>query len=346
VRKHPLAQMIALGVFAAVVGCVIVLLMDWFPTPADTAASKIDTLYDVLLMFSVPIFVLVMTVAIYSVVKFRARPGDMGDGAPIHGNTRLEVFWVLVPFLIVTGLSIYGWITLNDIEAKKPNTMIVNVTAQQFEWHFQYPGEGGVKSDTLVLPKDRPVEFRLHTLDVIHSFWVPEFRLKSDTVPGLSTHIRVTPNRLGHWQVVCAELCGLGHATMRAAVSVVPTAAFSAWVKQKSGGGKQAAAGGGGGGAAAAKQTFASNGCGGCHTFKPAGASGNIGPDLDQLKAVAGKRRKGLSAPAYVKQSIEDPRAYTVKGFPGNVMPTTFKKDIPPKQLDALVQYLLSGGSK
>jgi cytochrome c oxidase subunit II len=334
--------MIALGVFAAIVGTAIVLLMDWFPTEADTAAPRIDTLYDVLLVFSVPIFVLVMSVVIYSVIRFRARPGDMGDGAPIHGNTRLEVFWVTVPFLIVTGLSVYGWIVLNDVEAKKPNTMIVNVTAQQFTWHFDYPSQR-VKSDQLILPKDRPVEFRLKTKDVIHSFWVPEFRLKSDIVPGMTTEIRLTPNRVGSWNVVCAELCGLGHSTMRQEVKVMPAADFQAWV-QKNGSGQRAAGGGQGGGAAAGKQAFASNGCAGCHTFKPANASGTIGPDLDQLKAVAAKREKGKSAAAYVKQSIEDPRAFTVKGFPKNVMPTTFKKDIPPQQLDALVQYLLGGG--
>jgi cytochrome c oxidase subunit 2 len=342
VRKHPLAQMIVLGVFAAIVGTAIVLLMDWFPTEADTAAPTIDTLYDVLLVFSVPIFVLVMSVVIYSVIKFRARPGDMGDGAPIHGNTRLEVFWVTVPFLIVTGLSVYGWIVLNDVEAKKPNTMIVNVTAQQFTWHFDYPSQK-VTSDQLMLPKDRPVEFRLHTKDVIHSFWVPEFRLKSDIVPGMTTKIRVTPNRVGSWNVVCAELCGLGHSTMRQQVTVMPAAGFQAWV-QKNGKGGQGTANSGQAGAASGKQAFASNGCAGCHTFKPANASGTIGPDLDQLKAVAAKREKGKSAAAYVKQSIDDPRAFTVKGFPKNVMPTTFKKDIPPDQLDALVQYLLSGG--
>jgi cytochrome c oxidase subunit 2 len=358
VRKHPLAQMIALGVFAAVVGTAIVLLMDWFPTEADTAAPTIDTLYDVLLVFSVPIFVLVMSVVIYSVVRFRARPGDMGDGAPIHGNTRLEVFWVTVPFLIVTGLSVYGWIVLNDIEKKKPNTMIVNVTAQQFTWHFDYPSQK-VKSDQLILPKDRPVEFRLHTKDVIHSFWVPEFRLKSDIVPGMTTKIRLTPNRVGEWNVVCAELCGLGHSTMRQEVKVMPAADFQAWVRKNgsggqlaagggqggaAGGGQGGAAGGGQGGAAAGKAAFASNGCAGCHTFKPSNASGTVGPDLDQLKAVAAKREKGKSAEAYVKESIDDPRAFTVKGFPKNVMPATSKKDIPPEQLDALVQYLLSGG--
>src|SRR5712691_9704557 len=97
-RRHPLAQMLTIGVIAAIVMTAIALSIDWFPTEAAGSAHKIDTLYDVLLIASVPIFVLVMTVAIYSVVKFRARPGDMRDGAPIHGNTRLEIFWVTVPF--------------------------------------------------------------------------------------------------------------------------------------------------------------------------------------------------------------------------------------------------------
>src|SRR2546427_4318968 len=108
--------MLGSGVVAAAIGVAITLSIDCFPPQADTASKKIDHLYDVLLVFSVPIFVLVMTVAIYSVWKFRARPGDLSDGAPIHGNAKLEIVWVAVPFLIVTSLAIYAWITLNDIE--------------------------------------------------------------------------------------------------------------------------------------------------------------------------------------------------------------------------------------
>src|SRR4051795_12837583 len=169
--------MITIGVVAAIIGTIGALQIDWFPGASAKSAGKIDTVYDVLLIASVPIFVLVMTVAIYSVVKFRARPGDMSDGAPIHGNTRLEIFWVTVPFLMVTGLAIYGWVVLNDIEAKQPNTLRVDVTGQQFIWNFDYPSQR-VKSQELVLPKDRPVDFLIRTKDVVHSFWVPEFRLK------------------------------------------------------------------------------------------------------------------------------------------------------------------------
>src|SRR3712207_6443508 len=121
--KHPLARMLAWGVLASVLGTALVLYMDWFPEQGDTAAPRIDRLYDVLLVASVPIFVLVMAIAIYSVVKFRARPGETGDGPPIHGNTKLEIIWVTIPFLIVTGLAIYAWIELDEIEAKKPNEM-------------------------------------------------------------------------------------------------------------------------------------------------------------------------------------------------------------------------------
>src|SRR5919205_2472171 len=124
-HQHPIARMLLIGLVASLIGDAVVLLIDWFPVGASKSAHEIDTLYDVLLLVSVPIFVLVMTVAIYSVVRYRARPGDMGDGPPIHGNTRLEVIWVTIPFLMVTALAIYGWVTLSDIEVKQPNEMVV-----------------------------------------------------------------------------------------------------------------------------------------------------------------------------------------------------------------------------
>src|SRR3954454_18787831 len=275
--------MITIGVLAAIVGTIGALQIDWFPSQGAKSAHKVDTLYDVLLIASVPIFVLVMTVAIYSVLKFRARPGDMRDGAPIHGNTRLEIFWVTVPFLMVTGLAIYGWVTLNDLEAKQPNALNVNVTGRQFTWSFEYPDQGKVTSTELVRPKDRPVHFKIHTKDAIRSFWVPEFRLKSDAVPGMTTKVRLTPDKIGHYQVVCAELCGLGHATMRTPVRVVRQTAFNAWVKKQQGG----ATSGPAKKKADGKQVFMSGNCGSCHALADAGASGTVGPKFDDLAAQA-----------------------------------------------------------
>jgi cytochrome c oxidase subunit II len=336
-EKHPIARMIAIGVVAAAIGTAITLLIDWFPADADTAASDIDTVYDVLLICSVPIFVLVMTIAIYSVVRFRARPGEMGDGPPIHGNTRLEILWVTVPFILVSALAAYGWIVLDDIEAKQQNQLVVNVTGQQFTWSFAYPRQN-VSSTRLVLPKDRPVEFRIKTKDVIHSFWVPEFRLKSDAVPGLTTKIRLTPSRTGRYQVVCAELCGIGHATMRQLVQVVEEPAFNAWVRER---GRPAGGQAGGGqpsGAAAGRRLFAEGGCASCHTLADADANGTVGPDLDDLS-----RR----TETYVEQAIVDPNATIVRGFPRDVMPDDFGDRFSPEEVNTLVKYLLgaTGGN-
>lgn len=344
-RKRPALGMALLSGIATVIGIAIALAIDWFPTEASTASKDIDTLWDVLLIASVPVFVLVMSVALYSVFAFRVKPGDMSDGAPIHGNTKLEVVWVTIPFLMVTALALYGWVVLDDIEAKEKNSLVVNVTAQQFTWAFEYPGLGKVKSTELVLPKDRRVEFKVRTKDVIHSFWVPEFRLKTDTVPGITTKFRVTPNRLGTYEVVCAELCGIGHSTMRQGVRVVPPAEFDSWVAEKresaSDGGVAAA---GGDEATAGKTLFNEAGCKACHKLADADSTAaGPGPPLDDLAKVAARRGKkeGQSAEEYVKASIEDPGAYVVPGFPKKTMPETYKDRLSSAEIDTLVKYLL-----
>ena len=331
-EKHPVARMIGIGLFASVIGVAITLWIDWFPENAAGSAGKIDTLYDVLLICSVPVFVLVMTIAIYSVIRFRAKPGDMGDGPPIHGNTRLEIIWVTIPFIMVTALAIYGWITLDDLEAKQKNEMVVKVTGQQFTWTFEYPSEK-LKSPELVLPVDRPIEFKIQTKDVIHSFWVPQFRLKSDAVPGLTTSIRLTPDKPGRYEVVCAELCGIGHSTMRQFVRVLPASGFDTWVQKHR---KAAAGGGGGGGGQAAapdgEQLFTSEGCSGCHTLKAAGSTAKVGPDLGKLKNADAK---------FIRTSIVDPSAEVEKGYNDGVMPQNFGEQLSKDELDALVKYLL-----
>ena len=338
-EKHPVARMIGIGIFASLIGIAITLQIDWFPENAAGSASKIDDLYDVLLICSVPVFVLVMTIAIYSVVRFRAKPGDMSDGAPIHGNTRLEIIWVTIPFIMVTALAIYGWITLDDLEAKQKNEMVVKVTGQQFTWTFEYPSEK-VNSPELVLPVNRPIDFRIQTKDVIHSFWVPQFRLKSDAVPGLTTAIRLTPNKVGRYEVVCAELCGLGHSTMRQFVRVLPASQFDSWVSRRrkaagGGGGGGGAGGGGGGGQTAGangEEIFTSAGCAGCHTLKAAGATATVGPNLGKLQNASA---------AFIRQSIVDPSAVVEKGYQDGVMPQNFGEQLSKEELDALVKYLL-----
>ena len=336
---------VMLSLAATAIGIAIVLAIDWFPAQASSAAGDIDTLYDVLLVVSVPIFVLVMAVVIYSVYAFRVKPGDSRDGAPIHGNTRLEIVWVTIPLIIVTVLAAYGWIVLDDIEAKKADALVVNVTGQQFAWSFEYPAQGKLQSNQLVLPQDRPVHFKINTKDVLHDFWVPEFRLKSDAVPGITTDVRLTPTRLGSYPVVCAELCGIGHSTMRQTVRVIPAADFDAWVKQQQEGDEDGGvAAAGGDEAVAGRKLFADTGCNACHTLADAGSTATVGPELDDLAAQAAKygKREGQSPTEYVKTAIEDPSAFVVPGFQDGLMPGDYKNQLSPAEIDTLVEYLLT----
>src|SRR5687767_516841 len=240
-------QLALLGTIAAALGVGLGLLIDWFPTPASTQADPIDTLWDVLVIASVPIFVLVQAVVLYCVWKFRMRPGqEQQDGPPIHGNTRLEVIWTVIPALLILGLCVYAYAVLDDIEEAQASEMTINVTGQQFTWTFEYPQSGGapIRSNQLYLVEDQSVRFKIKSVDVIHDFWVPAFRMKIDAVPGVTTDYRVTPNRRGNYPVVCAELCGLGHAYMRQTARVVTREEFDAKMRElREGGGGNNASG-------------------------------------------------------------------------------------------------------
>jgi cytochrome c oxidase subunit II len=234
-RGVPIPKLIAAVIVLTIVTSVIMLIPNWNGAQDSTAAHKIDTLLDVMIVLSSFVFSIVMVMLVYAVWRWRARPGDESDGAPIHGNTRLEIAWTVIPTVIVLFGAIYSWITLSDIEAHDPNRMVVDVYGQQYEWHFNYP-EQGVTSRELHVPVDRQIEFRMHSLDVIHSFWVPEWRIKKDVVPGITTRAYITPNVVpGHdLTLVCTELCGFGHATMRALVKVEDSqAAFEQWANSQ-----------------------------------------------------------------------------------------------------------------
>lgn len=344
-RKHPVIQMFAIGAIASAIGIALALWIDWFPADAAEQAGPIDTLYDVLMIVSVPIFVLVVTIVLYSVWAFRMRPGqEEQDGPPIHGNTRLEVIWTAVPAILLVSLCSYAYAVLTDIEERHDDALVVNVRAVQFAWSYEYPQEGGrpVSSTTLMLPKDRPVHFKIRTEDVIHDFWVPAFRVKIDAVPGITTEVRATPTRLGSFPVVCAELCGLGHATMRSTVRVVTVDEFDSWLaEQRDGGasGGEQAAGGEGASeedlVALGRDAFVGVGsCGACHTLADAGTTGTTGPDLDTALA-------GMSE-AEIRTAIVDPDADVPAGYSAGVMPSNYGETLSAQQLDGLVAYLAS----
>jgi len=329
-------ELMAIGLIASVLGVALGLLIDWFPTQASTQAETVDTLWDVLIIASVPVFVLVITVVLYCVWRYRMKPGEeLKDGPPIHGNTRLEIIWTAVPAILLVALCSYSYVALTDIEEAKANELGIRVVGEQFTWTFYYKDASGKEfgSPQLYVPRDQPVHFTVQSLDVIHDFWVPAFRMKIDAVPGIDTELKITPKTNGEYPVICAELCGLGHAVMRQTAHVVDREEFDRWLRERAAG---AAAGGGdeegGGGAPDGKAIFTDAGCGGCHALADAGTDASTGPNLDEN--LAGKHA------AYIEQSIVDPSARIAQGFADGIMPPNFGDTLQPAELDALVKYL------
>jgi cytochrome c oxidase subunit 2 len=227
------------ALIAIAIGIFLSYTIHWFPVQASTQARNTDRLYHVMVIASIPIFVLVVTVILYSVWKFRMKPGEeLKDGPPIHGNTRLEVVWTAIPAMILLGLVSYSFVILHDNEKKPKGPEIqIGVIGQQFEWHYEYPssltGGAPLQSTQLYVPDNESVYFNIKSLDVIHAFWIPAFRLQIDAVPGITTHYRATPDRLGSYPVICNLLCGAGHSLMRSTIHVVRPAVFQSWLKSQ-----------------------------------------------------------------------------------------------------------------
>src|SRR5918998_7016 len=151
--------MVLIVLISSITGIILGLAIDWFPTQASTQADPIDTLWDVLIIASVPVFVGVQAFVLYCVWRFRMRPGqELQDGAPIHGNTKLEVYWTVIPALLILGLCVYAYTVLEDIEEAQAAEQRINVVGQQFTWTFEYP-DRRVRSNQLYLVKDKPVRF-------------------------------------------------------------------------------------------------------------------------------------------------------------------------------------------
>ena len=343
-RRGSVAQLVAIGIVCGGGAALVAILIPWLPDPASRQAGRIDFVFWFVTVICIAIFALVAAVIIYSVLKFRAQPGEDMDGPPIHGNTGLEIVWTAVPAALVTAISIVSAIVLakNDHIPKASaagdplHPLVVEVTAQQFAWSFKYTGFGDLTSATLKLPLNKPVKLRITSLDVNHSFWVPEFGQKQDAVPGSWNNLVITPDKNGTYPVICTELCGLGHALMRSRAEVMPAQQFLSWAKgqQKKLGGPSGTSG---------KAVFTANGCDSCHTFTPAGANKKIGPDLDNLRQEA--QRAGQPLEQFIRTSIVDPNAYVEPGFTKGLMPTSFSS-LPKAQLDALVSYLAGGAKK
>jgi cytochrome c oxidase subunit 2 len=232
VRKG-IVQLVAIGVVIGVAVTLVAVLFQWLPESASEEFDRIQDIYWFATWMSVVIFAVVAAVVVYSVWKWRVPPDDDAEGPPIHGHTGLEIAWTAVPAILVIALGIVSAVVLSENGQANDDALQVRAIGQQFAWTFEYPEHGDFETGELVLPVGRQAEFTMEALDVIHSFWVPNLGQKMDAVPGIETKILVTPNRTGDFAVVCTELCGLGHATMRAKARVVTRAEFDEWIEEQ-----------------------------------------------------------------------------------------------------------------
>jgi cytochrome c oxidase subunit 2 len=302
------------------------------PVEASAQAVAIDQLFSLHIRLISFLFSLIVVTLSYSLIVFRRKPGETGDGAYILGNSTLEIFWTLIPLLAVIYLAYIGAMSLGETRRIDPTALQVKVTAGQWYWQYQYP-EYGISSIELYLPINRQIDLQMTSNDVIHSFWVPEFRVKQDLVPGQTTELRITPTIIGDYKVRCAELCGLNHAYMEGLVHVVSAEDFDAWATEQ-----QAAAPPDP--AMRGQQLVQQYGCLGCHTID---GTEKIGPTWARLFGSEVPMDDGTTILAdrdYLIQSIVNPNLHMVEGYPANVMPTFDMLD--QTEVESIATYIES----
>ena len=306
------------------------------PEQAATQAQDIDVMFTFYIWAIAFLFSLIVVFMIYSIVVFRRRKGETGDGHYTHGNTAIEILWTVIPLVVVIGLAFWGSQVLAEINRPANDALDVNVVAQQWSFRYEYPEQSVISTD-LVLPVNRQVYLKMSSLDVIHSFWVPEFRVKQDILPTgeeFVRDLRINPNKIGEYKVRCAELCGEEHTNMLSDVKVVSEADFEAWVvEQRESVSDDPVIRG---------RTWAEQfGCLACHSVD---GSDGVGPTWKGVCGTTETLEDGTTVEVtreYLFESIRNPAAKIVAGYP-NVMLPSFSEGMTDEQVEDVIDYICS----
>ena len=314
-----------------------------FPLVAAEEAVISDESFRLLMVLATPVFTFVVAVLIYSLINFRAQGDAPEPGAAIHGNVWVSSTWLFVTAALNVLVIIHPGLTgLAKFQGNRGNPdVVVQVTGVQWAWQVNYPAYGVTNATEIVLPVDKRVKFEVTAADtdVMHSFWIPAFRNKIDAVPGLTTVMYITPNKTGSFaedfnlRAQCAELCGTGHSAMSLPVRVVTEAEFEAWAQGQAAPSDPVTRG------AALAQ---SQGCIACHSID---GSVIVGPTWQGLYGKQETLADGATVTVddtYLLESIVDPNAKIVQGFPAGVMIQTFGETLTEEQIDDLIEYIKS----
>lgn len=293
---------------------------------ASSSADKVDTAFSYILAIEVVLLILVTSAMVLFVIRYNRKKREKADN--IEGSMLLEIIWTVIPVLLVLGMFYIGLRSFELIRKVPKEVMTVRVTARQWSWLFSY--ENGKDSPDLRVPIGRPVKMLITSADVIHSFYIPAFRIKEDCVPRMQTYLWFTAKETGTYDIFCTEYCGLGHSGMVSRAIVMPESDFDTWYASV---------------AAPAKisglKILENKGCLGCHTID---GTKKIGPTLKGLYGSKvtvlsnGKERVIVADDEYLKKSILQPAADIVKGYQ-NIMPAL---PMSPEELKAVIEYLKS----
>lgn len=340
-RLKTATHLIIAGILVLIVTAILIIGMDYvriLPIAASAQAQPIDDLFRLELIVIAFLFSLIVVLMVYSIFVFRRKRGDTTDAAHIEGSAKLEIAWTVAPLATVMVFAYLGGNALAATLTPEPKPLRVEVIGRQWAWSFVYP-DYGVISDKLYLPEDKQSLLLLSSEDVIHSFWVPEFRVKQDALPGgedFVRELRVTPTEQGEFTLRCAELCGLQHTYMESPVIVLGQADFDSWLNEAAGISDDPVERG---------QQWATNfACISCHSVD---GTKIVGPSWTELCDGTETLADGSTVTvdeAYIRESILNPNAKIVEGFAAGLMPQQFidpvtKKPITDEQISDLIAY-------
>ena len=302
---------------------------------ANPTAQAVDNVLIYIFGVSALLLLGITVATIYLVVKYRRSkyPEPTSD---VHGSFWLEAVWTLLPTLIVLSMFWYGWTNFVGLRNVPEGAMEVKAVGRMWSWQFQY--ENGRTSNKLYAPVGKAIKVNLMSTDVLHSFFMPAFRIKLDAVPGMNTYVWFQAPEAGSYDIFCAEFCGTGHAAMITTAEVLSTEDFERWYAESTTASSDVARG---------KQLLEEQGCLGCHSFD---GSNSIATTFGVLKGT--KReimsdgvKKSIEVDAeYLRRAIRAPGADLVEGFPP-IMPA-YGDEISESDLDEIINFLLNGESK
>ncbi len=294
--------------------------------PASNIAAKVDEAFIIVTAACVVLLALVTLTMIVFLVRYRRRKNPVSTD--VRETLTLEIVLTVIPTVLVVAMFYFGWVNFGYIRNPPKNAMQIDVTGRQWSWSFAYAN--GKQSGVLNVPLGKPVELVLTSADVIHSFFIPAYRVKEDCVPGMKTHLWFIADEIGSFDIFCTEYCGLAHSHMRSKLNVMAAADFARWYGAKAAPAK---------GAEEGLKLLQSKGCLGCHTTD---GTKKVGPTYKGLYGsmvtviTDGKERTIRADEEYIRRSVLDPKADIVKGYPP-IMPTV---PVTGKELDEIVEYL------